>query len=381
MNFDFKMFNPVINIDYLVLNCSGNWSNFDNLNTSTLRLELQDVGTKVFKRRYFLISENQKVATILCQPHSKAIKQDLIQVQISNHYFYTYSLFTLKRLVELYIIKFLNLSLNSISRLDISIDFDNRNNIVEQLAHLIQNNRVLLAGRDKAFTPYYVFNQGKSTLTGLTIGKRSSSRFLRVYNKSLEMQQNPKEYIINRWKKNGLSPTNVWRCEYELTSQFFINKQIDNHTINTQIFNTKALIQLFQEAERNHFEIKTNTNKSELNKEKTIPFFEWTMLLNSCNDDNDKLVNISKIQKIIEPSLLVQKRVLKASIREYYISKQQHQNIFLIQYIIEKYHLHDYLDTKINFYIDEFEKLQKAPFQFDLNLFYEHLSIVYENSI
>lgn len=377
MEFDFKMFNPVINIDYLVLNCSGNYSNFDSISTSTLKLELQDVGTRIFKKRYFLISENEKVATILCQPHSQAMKQDLIQVQISNHYFYTYNLFWLKKLVELYIIKFLQLSLNSISRLDISIDFDNRNNIVQQLASLIQNNHVLLAGRDKAFTPYYVFNQGKSTLTGLTIGKRSSSRFLRVYNKTLEMQTNPKEYILNRWKKHGLDSNNVWRCEYELTSQFFINRQIDNATISTQIFSQKALLNLFIEAEKNHFEIKQNTNKSELNKEKTIPFFEWSVLLSQCNDENDSDTTITKLSKIIEPSILVQKRVLKASIREYYISKQQYQNIFLIQYIIEKYHLHDYLETKLKFYIDEFEKLQKAPFKFDESLFYEHLSTMY----
>lgn len=374
VDYGFSFKNPVINIDYLVLNCEGSNEHFDKINSSTYQLELQDVGTKVFKNRYFLMFENEKVATILTNPHSKAIKQDLVQVQISNHLFYTYNFTSLRKLVEIFILKALNLKITTISRLDISIDFDNSTNAVQNLANLIQNNELLLAGKDKAFNPHYVSNKGKSELTGLYIGKRSSSRYLRVYNKTLEMQKTPKEYILERWKKHGLENNNVWRCEYELTNVFFHNRQINNETISTQIFSQYALLKLFQEAEKNHFELKKNTGKSELNKEQTIPFFEWSLLFSTCEI---KDLTISKIKKIIEPSILVQKRLLKAIFREYYISKQSYQNIFMIQYVLEKYHLYDFLEKKLPYYIDEFEKAQKAPFLFDYNLFQEHLSELY----
>lgn len=372
---EFKIVNPIINIDWLTFNCSGTNANWENVSNQQFSLELQDIGTKIFKKRYFLFSEGQKVCTILCQPHSKAMKQDLIQIQISNHLFYTHSLFWLKKLIKLYIEKLLKINIVSISRLDISIDFDNTNENVQQLVKLINSNDLKLAGKDKKYVPHYIFNNGNAQLTGLTVGSRSSSRFLRVYNKSLELQSNPKEYIQQKWKKFGLIGQNIWRCEYQLNSVFFQFLKIDGLTITDQIFTSKGLIKLFQLAELNHFEIKQNTGKSQLNKELTVPFFDTLNIMNF--DENDSDFNVVKLRNIIEPSILVQKRILKASLREYYISKQFYPNIFLIQYIIEKYQLYDYLETKIDFYLDEFRNQQKSNFEFDKQLFNEHLITLY----
>lgn len=370
-----NILNPLINIDYLVLNCKGSTLNFDRIGNKTQYLEKQETGTKIFKDRYFLFSDDVKVATIVMNPYSKALDNQLIQIQFSNHLFYIYTLPILERLIKLYVNELLKLQIISISRLDISIDFNNNNDCVQQLVNNIHNKNILLAGRDKSFIPYYEFNSGISQLTGFSIGRRSSSRYLRVYNKTHEMTKNPKEYILNKWKANGLVGNNIWRCEYELSSKFFYDLQINGDDIFKHLFSLKSLYTIFQKAELNHFELKESTGKSELNKENTIPFFDWYYLMSLT--DSKQLI-IERIKKIIEPSLLVQKRLLKSVFREYYLSRQTHYNSFMLQYILNKYELYDYFLDKIYYYIQEFKNKQLSKIEFSTDLLHEHLSEIYE---
>jgi DNA relaxase NicK len=55
----------------------------------------------------------------------------------------------------------------------------------------------LIFGKEKDFNAY---NTSKRGLKGWTLGSKTGDRFLRFYNKSKEIENNPKPWISNYWK-------------------------------------------------------------------------------------------------------------------------------------------------------------------------------------
>lgn len=105
---------------------------------------------------------------------------------------------------------------------------------------------------------------------------------MRIYNKTLELSINPKQYISDYHKNQGLADdVPVWRMEYQLNARFFdnlykckdisqkgdIKHELVSERITWAIFDIENLIALFQLAEKNHFELRYNTGKSQTNKE------------------------------------------------------------------------------------------------------------------
>lgn len=379
-----------LNIDYLILNLNGELSEdseaitiYDK-NKSVFRLNLLEYGTKIFKNRYEVFFNNQLLGYLMTTPHSKALNENLSQFQFENHWFYTSSMSDLYNIVTDFC-NFTSLKFQSINRLDISLDIENKDNFFQKLMNRVLNTDLIVSGKDKKITPYFVTNMGKPDLTGFSIGQRTASRFLRVYNKSLELTKKPKEYILNKWLSTNIDVKNVWRFEYQLNNTFFrnlhkvlLNNDLQIHEselLTYGIFNTKSLLQLLVIAEKNHFQLKYNTGKSQINKEKDFVVINWDYLFKVIGEP---ITQIKRIKKIVEPSLLSVKRMVKSVFREYYQSKQNSishilsLNNIIYDYSNELFSLKSWFNDKLHFYINEFQKIQVQNFEFDYSLFKEH---------
>ncbi|MGK4568279.1 replication initiation factor domain-containing protein [Flavobacterium sp. 3HN19-14] len=348
--------------------------------------ELQEFGTTVFKHRYFVSYNNEKIGVLLACPHSPVIASNLMQFQFENHLFYTKQLYELKKILSDFC-DIGGLHFSAVNRLDVAIDLVNTEDFYQNTVLRILNNDLVISGKDKKVSPYYVTEQGKPKLTGFTIGSRTSSRFMRCYNKTLELTKKPKEYILNAWEERKIPVHNVWRLEYQMNNSFFryLEKamSINNENLNLSvsepvtwgIFNPQTLMQLMEAAQKNHFEIRYNTQKSQINKEMPFTLINWdyfkTLIGNfACH--------IRRVKKIVEPSLLTVKRLVKGMFREYYQSKQENVSYVLgLNNLIDDYdsgltNIRQWFHVKLPYYIREFEKKQTADFEFDNELFSNH---------
>ena len=209
----------LINIDYLIINLLGKpFGNFSD--NSAFNLQPFDYGTKIFTNRSELYYNNEKIGVFTSVPRSHIIDSELAQLQFENHLFYTKSLTELKNIISQFCLE-TSYMFKSINRLDICIDRNDKDNYYRNLYDNVVNGTFLISGRPKNIQSYYETFKGKSILNGFSVGKRTSSKLLRCYNKTLSLQLTEKEYINQFYENNGLKNTNVWRFEYQLNSKFF----------------------------------------------------------------------------------------------------------------------------------------------------------------
>jgi hypothetical protein len=368
----------LLTIDYLILNLKGSLTqniHSDLLTsdfTNPFMLTQHEYGTKSMCELYDLLYCDVKIGVLSAVPRSNIIPFDLVQLQFENHLFYTYSLNDLQQIVFC-LTEFFNLSFESINRVDIAKDQCQPTINYKNLFDNITTGHLKIKGREKNIQAFYSTTNGVPDFNGFSIGKRSSSRYLRIYNKTkaLQVLNDPKTYISQYFDENGLNTCDpVWRFEYQLNNSFFTYLRKTDLVITWQIFNIDTLIQLIILAEKNHFELVYNTGKKETNKEQPYIFNNWHYV---------KMVYksfvsyaISKIKKPFEVSINIQKRLIKGLFREYYVNKDPIVFVNLYR-VINQYFLKDWFRTKSKFYFSEFRNKEKIINHFNINNFYENL--------
>lgn len=360
----------LINIDYLIINLSGkkiieNKGNF--------KLEKKERGTKIFQNVHEISYKNLSLGTLLSEPYENSVlKWDFKQFQFNNPLFYIISKEQLKSILYEFLLTY-ELTYDGINRLDICLDHKENDNHKELFSNLL-NKKILLSGREKAVTPYYISNNGAMEMTGITIGKRSNSRFLRIYNKTLALEKEPKQYIKDWHSINGLNST-VWRFEYQLNNKFFKDMFRSENGVNENIiwsiFNSSYLLSLIELAKKNHFELRENTGKTEVNKEKEIDFVDFQEVKNVSNQQT----HIVKIVEKFENKIIVIKRTVKSLFSEYYKSFQELEFIIPLQKLLDKYDLNTWFHEKMNLYLAEFRTKEHLKEEFDKEQFYNDLAI------
>ena len=221
---------------------------------------------------------------------------------------------------------------------------------------------------------YYVTHNGVTDFNGFSIGKRNSSRFLRVYNKTkaLEQPTNPKPYINEYFAKNGLIQEQpVWRFEYQLNASFFTYLRKLGQNITFQLFEYDTLIQLIEMAEKNHFELVYNTGKKETNKEQSFQLNNWKLLRKSLKAVKEYAV--TKIKLAFEITINIQKRLVKSLLRQYYLY-QETIYLYTLSKIVNEYNLKTWLNGKMDFYFSEFRNKERIKNHFDFNVFNNNLN-------
>lgn len=360
----------LINIDYLIINLSG--ANIIE-NKGSFHLEKHERGTKIFQNVFDIHYENIKIGTLLSNPYENSVLQsDFKQLQFENNLFYTIQKNKLKEIIYS-LLNTYQCSFDSINRLDICIDHK-ETDLHKNLMLDLLTKKFVLAGREKNISTYYVSKNGKIEQTGIQIGKRSNSRFLRIYNKTLQLENESKEYISD-WHNNNNLFGKIWRIEYQLNNKFFKGlKRVENdiqENICWSIFDENYLKELFLLAKKNHFELKENTGKTEINKEREVSVLDYTQISNVSN----KETFVSKIKEKFNNKVLGIKRTIKSLFTEYYKSFQELEYIIPLQKLLDKYSLQTWFNEKHKFYIAECKKKELLKEEFNYQQFYSDLEI------
>ncbi|WP_269684550.1 hypothetical protein [Flavobacterium lacustre] len=370
----------LVNIDYLIINLDGTpFREFPE--NSNFTLKPYDYGTKIFENRADLYYNEIKVGLLTSAPRSAIIDKNLAQLQIENNLFYTLQNNELKNIIW----DFCNetkYSFKSVNRLDICIDKNDVNHTYRDLYRNIINSVYLISGRPKNIQSYYETYKGKSILNGFQIGKRTSDKIIRCYNKTLSLQLTEKPYINEYYKNNSLKNDNVWRFEYQLNSAFFrgLNEiykddETKSKSMTWGIFDKAMLIELLKIATKGFFELRENTGKSQINKENEIPLFDFDLLQNQVSNS---VPIVKRFKKIILSSTTIKKRLAKSLFREYYSNNQDISYIFALNLLLEDKDittdlpLLSWFKGKYYFYLHEFRNKEKIINDFDSKLFNEH---------
>jgi hypothetical protein len=210
-----------INLDWFEVLFSGQLIDYESplskyeYDQGRIRLVKKDMPTKLFKYSYDLFFNNRHFAHInLCPRNNAIIKPDTIQFQAKNNVLYE------SGFIEdvIYISRAMAWKMLNISRLDIAIDG------VDAL-QICRNTRTELNHTGKweklGRADFQFFTKGKrGKLTGYNVGSPSSSKWLTVYDKTLELQSSNKNYIKEMWDKAGIDTSkNVERIELKLRNE------------------------------------------------------------------------------------------------------------------------------------------------------------------
>lgn len=376
-------FNPnhkhLVNIDYLIINLEGNpFGQFPK--SSDFKLIYFDYGTKIFEKRAELFYKNLKFATLQHTPRSSVLETTLAQLQFENHIFYTFTFSEQRQILD----DFCEQSgyfFKAINRLDICIDKNDVDNNYRNVYDSLISGNVLMSGRTKNFQSYCESVKGVTILNGFQIGKRTSEKLLRVYNKSLSLLSTEKPYIDTYFKNNGLKSDNIWRFEFQLNSKFFRElKKVSPNGIVTEnvtwnLFDSGTLFELLKLSTKGFFELHQNTGKSQINKEKKINLFDFDLMRAFSNANK---VVIKRLKKVFQSSNTIKKRLAKSLFREYYSNFQEVSYVFALNRllidkdIITGKDLLSWFNNKCSFYLKEFETKEKLRNHFDFDLYHEH---------
>lgn len=384
----------LITIDYLIINLEGKlqknlhenplYENFNNFS-----YELAERGTKTFASVYQVFYNNIRFGTLLCNPHKGSVlAEDFAQFQFDNALFYTQTLPQLGELLS-HFIDATDYKFKSVNRLDIALDRVD-NGYYAGLAKSLNEGSILLAGRKKKIQFFNETEKGNMVFTGMTVGKRSAARLLRIYNKTRYLLETPKDYVDKWHSENGLNGE-IWRFEYQLNAAFFrelhqtadasftaehnpkfkcINEVAEKMTWG--IFKIENLVELLRLAEKNHFELRENTGKSQVNKERSVISNAWVLIKKALTTVT---ASIKKIPKIIDRSPVIKKRLAKSLFREYYVSFQDISFVIALNKLLHENELVNWFDEKMKYYLAEFHTKERIKDTFDFKLYDEHSNI------
>jgi len=205
--------NYSINIDWLQLFCKC-----ENFSNSALKFGysaiLQEYQSRHFKEIWFIYLNDEKIGELQNKPHSNIINSGNCVLKIENKCLYQLHL---KSWVTT-LLEVLKLEFVSISRIDISCDFNEfeNNYQCEQLIHDFVSGRICKHGKNKFKL------QGSHTnilnYDYIKFGSNTSEITYYLYNKSKELaEMKNKPWIVDTWNLNNIDTTrDVWRLEFSI---------------------------------------------------------------------------------------------------------------------------------------------------------------------
>lgn len=206
----------LIGIDWLQLYCEVP-ENFVHIFSNKYELRLEDYQTRQFKKVVSIIqkSNDEQVAGIVIEPHSKIMAQNAGVLKVENKYLYQTNL---KQWID-DLLNELKLTLLNITRCDFFIDFEKfaNGNYPEEFILQFISGDVVKCGKSK----FQVIGSVKKLFTYdyLKFGSKTSEVNYYLYNKTKELREEKnKPYIKEQWTKNklGKSGNDVWRLEFSI---------------------------------------------------------------------------------------------------------------------------------------------------------------------
>lgn len=208
--------NHCISLDYLEISYEYELPTFSNTNVKPFYLnkhtyiQLTDNTCKYFNSSGSLFINNCYIGDIRYNPKERSfIPSHTLHLKLSNHLLYTqYFRYYLEYINEVIGMKF-----NYILRLDIANDLVGHN-VLQFMKTYENSSSITCKGKPKEMSKRL---SGKKTQI-IHFGSITSDKYIKIYNKSVDLTDGNKEYIKEYWDKNGIdySVGNVERLELTL---------------------------------------------------------------------------------------------------------------------------------------------------------------------
>lgn len=218
----------ILSIDWLSVHCDGHFTSNDVLYVENQPRNIEhqmqfsivklEYGSRQFKCLYEVSYRDRLFATVQAEPASSILSPRLVIVKLANYYLYrTDGLELLDTFLRYY-----DLTVKGVSRLDIALDFQCFANGVNPAKFIIDYMRGIYrhVGRSRGNAHFNQRGNEPIRYNGISFGTHESSTRVYLYNKTLELKQvKDKPYIRDKWSAAGFDMSqDVWRLEISLKS-------------------------------------------------------------------------------------------------------------------------------------------------------------------
>ena len=235
-----------------------------------------------------------------------------------------------------HLVNALDCSVKSISQVDIAIDGIGAKKYKDTFLQA-RDPKCNVHMKGKTFIT--TSGSGKET-TSLMVGKRSSDKSARLYNKTKELEYSNKTYISQVWTKSRLKQDeDTYRFEIVLKSKVMANYDI------WKLDDPKYLASIFKTETNNwasFYRITKDTNKARAMKANKFDLIDWDTL-------GAELLPKAKAKKPTE--VYRAKQAIKTILRQ-----KEVFGIKTIEGLISEYDLQDWLDSKAAYWAEDWAK-------------------------
>lgn len=359
-SFDKRPF--AIGIDFLKVNLLGalpftadeaEWTEGD------FKFEHKGTGSKHFEAIFALFYKNVHMGNAEIFPRSTVLDKHAVLFKLENQLFYDGT--DIREFFEK-MRKELGLQLNNITRLDVFLDsygFDNGITL-NHLDFLIDEGKVISNTRVKDKAKHGFKQGGRFITTGFSWGSRKSAKYLRIYNKTIELEGSGKQYIKKFHQLNGLGDRDVYRFEYELKSEYFRN--LAGHQFE-DIFSTKGIMSILNHARKGHFSFVVEDGQQRNDRKEELELINWKEKEKTLAEPVFDYCNIKRVPQ--EYSKKGVQLVIRGLLKEYIHGRQYLIALKNAYQLLNKYSLGEWFKKKEEDYLKEFLKKRSYLYEFD----------------
>ena len=304
-----------------------------------------DYGTKQYKEIYEIKYKNKEFCFVCFSPRVEFIKKNA-NVKINNEYLYNNELKNiLLKFHELFEVININ-----VSRLDLAIDVQyldveinnkiNKLNTNEFIKNIVNENIYILGYQN------FNINKTKMFYTSFSAGTRRSTCFLRVYNKTVELEKSKKEYIQEIHKREFNEEVTRIELQVNFLERFNFNenRKLSELSIFEILDNIKHIAQVV--FTKKFVICENNKNDSNKNRYKSKSFILDELCI-KLNNYIHKKITKTKTFKILKNLIIqtidlftninyIDKNTLFELKKLFYVYKQEQQYKYLEKYIENK---------------------------------------------
>lgn len=230
----------------------------------------ENIRTRVFSRAHEIRVNGVRWGTMFHTPYTDLIKDETdLTWKVDNAVLYSDFWEVFQNLVFA-----LGFSLEGVKRIDIAAD---------GFGFLAPMREVKLERVAVVGAPMINFTVlGGEGVKAFTIGSRRSDRYVRCYNKGLEIEQSSKKYyILDWWQQNGIAPEcfdDVERLEVSMKGKTF-HRMFPRVTMETlpEVFSAENMKAMFEATTRRLYEFREKTT-GKITRAKKLFEIQWEVL-------------------------------------------------------------------------------------------------------
>lgn len=231
-------------------------------NNSNIALIKRQLGTKHYQNFYHVSVNGRPFGHVLAKPREgNKLPESFLQFQALNNVQYETGFFD-----EVdYLFGNMGWELRNITRVDIALDGGQPSQVIKDL----WSKKVQKIGTTKS----HLHMNYKFELEGFTWGSASSGKYMRCYDKTVELKLSNKGYIRDYWEKTGLdTENNIERLELVLKNEAI--KSIDEFEW-PKLKNIQYLASLMRTHFEGWFEFRDPTTSNNVSRMDVVPYIDW----------------------------------------------------------------------------------------------------------